>query len=554
MQRIQAQSVGRGASGGTQSQSYAYDALGRLASLNSNGTQGVGTFAYHYIGLTGMMSRLDMPNGTHTDQSYDSLQRLTQVTNSTNAGQNLDRYAYAYNTRDIRTGVQMQHGSEAVRQVAYAYDGIDQLTGEQVTGGAANTAFTKTYAYDAMGNRTQTDYADASQSVRTVSATNPLNQLTGSTTTSNVAPTTSASRDYDAAGNLTQTLGSDGSKTLYSYDDADRLTRLERRNAAGVPMTASEWVYDFASRKPISREFTFSNGAWMQTDEKHRVFDGMDVVQERNGLNEVTAQLVRSGNIGGILSRSTAAGASFYGYDGGGNVTLLTDVNGQEVGHYRYDAFGNTLEASGTRASENPYRFSTKEIGSSGLYDYGFRFYSPSSGTWINRDPSGEVGGTNLYGMVDNDPVNLFDDYGMAPKASYHLYFDASGSKRGTLTVKKDGKVVKVMEAGNDVRHPNADPRKNGASGPAPPGTFRIKPTKRMNHDPINPKNPRSVIDLDIPFRGGIYIHSTARDTPFRWAKTEGCIRVRPEDLEYLIDLHLGEGKPDVLTILPPKK
>ena len=414
LQRIQAQSVGRGASGGTQSQSYAYDALGRLASLNSNGTQGVGTFAYHYVGLTGMMSRLDMPNGTHTDQSYDGLQRLTSVANSTNAGANLDRYAYAYSNRDIRTGVQMQHGSEAVRQVAYAYDGIDQLTGEQVTGGAPGTAFTKTYAYDAMGNRTQTDYADANQSVRTVSASNALNQLTGSNTASSIAPTTGAAHSYDAAGNLTQTLGSDGSKTLYTYDDADRLTRLERRNAAGVPQSASEWVYDYASRKPISREFSYSNGAWAQTSEKRRVFAGMDVVQERNAANEVTAQLVRSGNIGGILSRTTAAGASFYGYDGGGNVTLLTNENGQEVGCYRYDAFGNTLEVSGVRAAENPYRFSTKELhAASGLYDFGYRFYLASSGRWLNRDPLREAGGVNLYGMVENDPVNLVDEYGL---------------------------------------------------------------------------------------------------------------------------------------------
>ena len=419
LQRLSAQSVGRGASGGTQSQSYSYDALGRLSGLTSNGTQGVGAFAYHYVGLTGMLSRLDMPNGTHTDQSYDSLQRLTSVVNQNNAGANLDRYAYVYSNRDVRTGVMIQHGAEAIRQVAYAYDGIDQLTGEQVTGGAANTAFTKTYAYDAMGNRTQTDYADANQSVRTVSATNPLNQLKGSTTTSNVSPTTSASRDYDAAGNLTQTLGSDGSKTLYTYDDSDRLTRLEKRNAAGVPTSASEWVYDYASRKPISREFTYAGGAWTQTSEKRRVFDGMDVVQERNASNEVTAQLVRDGNIGGILSRTTAGGASFYGYDGNGNVTLLTDATGADVAHYRYDAFGQTLEASGARAAENPYRFSSKELhAASGLYDFGYRFYSAGLGRWINRDPISETGGVNLYAMVGNDPVNSVDAYGLAPKKS----------------------------------------------------------------------------------------------------------------------------------------
>ncbi len=154
----------------------------------------------------------------------------------------------------------------------------------------------------------------------------------------------------------------------------------------------------------------------MQTDEKRRVFDGLDVIldviQERDANNNVTAQLVRDGNIGGILSRTTATGAAFYGYDGNGNVTLLTNSAGQDVGHYRYDAFGQTLEAEGPRAGENPYRFSTKEVhAASGLVDYGFRFYSPGLGRWMNRDPLEEEGGVNLYGFVDNNPVNDVDVY-----------------------------------------------------------------------------------------------------------------------------------------------
>ena len=137
--------------------------------------------------------------------------------------------------------------------------------------------------------------------------------------------------------------------------------------------------------------------------------------QERNQSNQVTAQLVRDGNIGGILSRTTAAGATFYDYDGNGNVTLLTDSAGNDVGHYRYDAFGNTLEATGPRAAENPWRFSTKEL-HGGWYNFGYRFYAPDIGRWINRDPISEAGGVNLYGMVGNNPVNAVDAHGLAPR------------------------------------------------------------------------------------------------------------------------------------------
>ncbi len=44
--------------------------------------------------------------------------------------------------------------------------------------------------------------------------------------------------------------------------------------------------------------------------------------------------------------------------------------------------------------------------------DYGFRYYSPDTGRWLNRDPIGERGGLNLYGFVGNDGVNTWDYLG----------------------------------------------------------------------------------------------------------------------------------------------
>jgi uncharacterized protein RhaS with RHS repeats len=44
---------------------------------------------------------------------------------------------------------------------------------------------------------------------------------------------------------------------------------------------------------------------------------------------------------------------------------------------------------------------------------YGFRYYNPNTGRWPNRDPIGEKGGKNLYGMVGNDPVNKIDFLGL---------------------------------------------------------------------------------------------------------------------------------------------
>ncbi len=49
----------------------------------------------------------------------------------------------------------------------------------------------------------------------------------------------------------------------------------------------------------------------------------------------------------------------------------------------------------------------------SGLYDYGLRFYSPGLGRFINRDPSGEAGGLNLYAAFANNPLSFVDEYGL---------------------------------------------------------------------------------------------------------------------------------------------
>jgi len=43
----------------------------------------------------------------------------------------------------------------------------------------------------------------------------------------------------------------------------------------------------------------------------------------------------------------------------------------------------------------------------------GHRYYSPSLGRFINRDPIEEQGGINLYSFIGNDPVNRWDLLGM---------------------------------------------------------------------------------------------------------------------------------------------
>jgi len=84
---------------------------------------------------------------------------------------------------------------------------------------------------------------------------------------------------------------------------------------------------------------------------------------------------------------------------------------------YDYDAFGKEIRSTALIAGSNPdsypFHFSTKYTdGETGLVYYGYRFYDPVNGRWINRDPIEEEGGINLYMIADNDPANRFDTDG----------------------------------------------------------------------------------------------------------------------------------------------
>lgn len=81
---------------------------------------------------------------------------------------------------------------------------------------------------------------------------------------------------------------------------------------------------------------------------------------------------------------------------------------------YTYGPFGEPLTATGPYAADNPFRFSTRYTDNeTGLVYFGFRYYNPDTGRWLNPDPIEEWGGLNLYGYVDNDPLNWVDPYGL---------------------------------------------------------------------------------------------------------------------------------------------
>jgi RHS repeat-associated protein len=102
-------------------------------------------------------------------------------------------------------------------------------------------------------------------------------------------------------------------------------------------------------------------------------------------------------------------------WDGNGNVTEYFSTDGSTAAHYEYSPFGETVIQSGDLAQTFAFRFSTKYWeNETRLYYYGYRFYAPSMGRWVNRDPIGERGGRNLSSFCLNNSLLNIDSRGKA--------------------------------------------------------------------------------------------------------------------------------------------
>ena len=146
-----------------------------------------------------------------------------------------------------------------------------------------------------------------------------------------------------------------------------------------------------------------------------------------------------AGGIGGLLFLDTweaTAGRRSYlpGFDGNGNHVTLSTADapppggrpaGSLTAEYAYAPFGERLAAAFAPALGAPTRaavaavplgFSTKyRDPESGLLYYGYRYYCPATGRWLNRDPKGEKGGLNGYGFIGNSVPMDVDPFGLAP-------------------------------------------------------------------------------------------------------------------------------------------
>lgn len=400
---------------------YAYDATGRLNSINVNPTNanGVGTdlsrtnlllSSLQYNGAN------DLLGWTWADsvlyrRTYDTFGRIKTYPLGNPAGTGNaagSTRTIGYDDGGRITGFTHANGAGTAQPTldqSFGYDGLDRLVSAIVS------AVQYGYAYDATGNRTSRTVAGTSYA-NGIAATN--NRLT-SVQTPGTSGTVTNTYAHDAAGNLTSdgassfTYGARGrassvtvaAGTLgYLYNGLE-LRTVKTGPVAVVPGGAAYYVYDEAGQ---------------QLGE----YDSAGVpVHETIYLDGLPVGVIRQTRTGSGATLNVQSVADFVYSDHLATPRVIARASDHAIA-WRWDG----AEAFGATApDENPsglgaYKFNQRFPGQSfdaetGAFYNWHRSYSPALGRYTQSDPIGLVGGVNTYGYVGADPISSLDPDGL---------------------------------------------------------------------------------------------------------------------------------------------
>lgn len=384
-------------------QTYGYDALGRMRDVT--GPEGQSRYFYD---LAGNRVRLAAANGAVSDVVYDLRDRPSQITHRAPDTTLLASFTNVFSPAGRRTQVTELDGSKE----QYTFDGRGRLATETRTGVGP---YTISHAYDGVGNRTQT----TENGVPTSFSYDAGDRLLGDG---------SATYAYDANGNLIKrTIGA--AVTQYGYDPRDRLTSIS--DAGGT--TQHTYDADGDRVKTVSPSGTTRT---LVDSENGTGFS--QVLEERDGAGALAARYTLGTD---LLAMARGGLTVFHHRDGLGSVRLLTNGAGAGLDRYQFDGYGRTKSATGTTV--NPYLFAGERLDSGpGLYQLRARYYSPSLGRFLSRDPAdgrlASPSSLHPYLYANGDPIDYRDPSGRESLLALSLALAINTAIENAFEISKD--------------------------------------------------------------------------------------------------------------------
>jgi len=396
-----------------------WDHLHRLTGIAST-TNSVTMTSFQYAYNTaGQRVAVTNMYGGYWVYQYDALGQVISGTKYWNNGTLVagQQFNYAFDTIGNRqsTGQGGDSMGVGVRQSYYNANLLNEYTQRTVPGamdviGSANSNATITvnnqrayrdsdYFWEQLA--LSNDVSPVWEPVTNIAAlNNGTNADIVATNIGNVfLPQTPEVYGYDLDGNL----ANDGRWT-YTWDAENRLTNMTSLSSAPAGSKLQlAFSYDYQGRRIQKIVSTNSGTSYVGEYTNNFVYDGWNLIGVLDGSGnllysftwgtDLSGSFPGAGGVGGLISMTVHSGANagtyFYCYDGNGNVVALLNASTQAVAaKYEYGPFGEVIRATGPMAKLNPFRFSTKfDDDESDLLYYGYRFYNPSTGRWLSRDP-----------------------------------------------------------------------------------------------------------------------------------------------------------------------
>jgi RHS repeat-associated protein len=382
-------------SDGNGTTSYSYDSLGRLTDTTDGNGQHVG---YGYD-LADNVTSLTYPNNETVTKTYDDSERLASVTdwqgNTTSFAYDPDANLqtttfpsstddvdhYRYDQADQLTNIDVNHSGATLASIAYTSTPAGQIATATEGGLPEPPRNTDTYAYDSADRLTKLDNA-------TGYSYDAASELTSSP---------SATYSYNDLGDRTQTSPSSGGATGYSYDQAERLIKY-------TPATGDATTYAYSGDGLRTSKTTGTSATTFAWDRSQPVPALLS-----DGHNSYLY-----GPDGLPLEQIPSTGTPQYlHHDRLGSTRLITDSSGNAAGGYSYTPYG--LIAAHTGDATTPLQYAGQYTDAeSGLVYLRARYYDPSTGQFLTRDPAESLT-REPYAYAFDDPTNLTDPSGRDP-------------------------------------------------------------------------------------------------------------------------------------------
>ncbi|MBI4613653.1 MAG: hypothetical protein HY720_08600 [Planctomycetes bacterium] len=353
---------------------YSRDAQGRITKVSRGDV-----WVEFTLGGDGLPVETRYSNGAIERRSYDPLGNLTRVEFDTDDDEVRDRtieYDYDPSGRLVRL-----RDSEA-GETRYEYDALGQLVAAVPAQGEPIR-----YEYDAAGNRVAESLGSERVSIEVDKA-------------SRIEKKGDETYRYDECGRLASKEGPAGTRD-FTYDGLGRLVQVKVESGSVV-----RYGYDSAGRR-----------LWREVDgERTRyLWAGDQLLAQYDGKGEVETSYLFTPDVDDSLAMTTGELTQFFHKDVGGSVRLLSGPEGEVTGKYDYMPFGALAGPPGD--SWSPVQFASREYDEvTNLYYMRNRWYDPSDGRFITRDPNGLAGGANPYAYVENAPLTRVDPFGVGWK------------------------------------------------------------------------------------------------------------------------------------------